>query len=407
MIAKSSTPIRKKTVVLITSSAPFGMSEIWFQAEVRELQKSHNVILAPIWPRGTPQLWPGTLFRSGGRPKIRAFSVLRILVTSSTARKMLTECRKTSNLRTGGKCVIAVLVALQWSIDFSKSELEICHVHATTVGAPAIAAVVLAERLRVSSSATAHRGDILRHSPISALRQITLIRAISERAKRRLADLGVNSVVLKFGAVDFVLSDPPQHFGERLQCVAVGHLIARKGHVRAIRMVNESIKGGLNVELDIFGVGPLKEELLAEVDRLGLRGKVRFQGMMAHPKLLAELSSKRWNVLIHTSIQSGEDGEGIPVAVLEAAACGVAIIASDSGATAEFVQDGKNGFLISASDESIAVEMGLRALKILSANALLRDQISKVARDSVQHYLASNTVHEMKVALAAMSESEC
>ncbi len=55
----------RKTVVLCTSSAPFGMSELWFQAEVEELEKTHDVVLVPVWPRGLQQWWPGQLATKG------------------------------------------------------------------------------------------------------------------------------------------------------------------------------------------------------------------------------------------------------------------------------------------------------------------------------------------------------
>jgi glycosyltransferase involved in cell wall biosynthesis len=71
--------------------------------------------------------------------------------------------------------------------------------------------------------------------------------------------------------------------------------------------------------------------------------------------------------------------EGLPKALLEAAACGRAIVATDVPGCREIVEDGKNGFLVPARDPFALAE----AVRKLILDPDLRHKMGKCGRDRV------------------------
>ena len=98
--------------------------------------------------------------------------------------------------------------------------------------------------------------------------------------------------------------------------VAAGRLTHQKGFDRLIGLMRD---GPADDRLTILGDGPLRAELEASIDRLGLSDRVRLPGFVPDPAPLiagadAFLMPSRW--------------EGLPNAALEALALGTPVIAS-------------------------------------------------------------------------------
>jgi len=121
----------------------------------------------------------------------------------------------------------------------------------------------------------------------------------------------------------------------------VGRLYYTKGVVHAIRAV-EALAHELNVkdvELWIFGKGPLEYWIRYYVrKRESLRGKVKLFGFVERAKLLT-LLAKYVDVLIHPSLY-----EGAPLAIMEAQALGIPVVAFNLPWTWEFILDNINGY---------------------------------------------------------------
>jgi len=88
--------------------------------------------------------------------------------------------------------------------------------------------------------------------------------------------------------------------------------------------------------LVIAGSGPMENELRRLSDELGLEDRVQFLGF--EPNVL------RW-MLVANGFVLASRWEGLPMVVLEAAACGVPAVATDVPGTHEVVVDGKTGLL--------------------------------------------------------------
>jgi glycosyltransferase involved in cell wall biosynthesis len=68
------------------------------------------------------------------------------------------------------------------------------------------------------------------------------------------------------------------------------------------------------------------------------------------------------------------------MAVLEAMACGVCVVASDVGGIPELVEDGQSGMLVPPDD----VDALVRALRAVLSDRDLRDRLGAAARRRVQ-----------------------
>jgi glycosyltransferase involved in cell wall biosynthesis len=91
-----------------------------------------------------------------------------------------------------------------------------------------------------------------------------------------------------------------------------------------------------------LGKGPLKVRLESECRRQGVRDRVIFAGFRRDiHRILPCL-----DLVVHPARM-----EGLGVSLLQAAACGVPIVASRAGGIPETVQDGENGLLVTPGDK--------------------------------------------------------
>ena len=97
----------------------------------------------------------------------------------------------------------------------------------------------------------------------------------------------------------------------------------------------------------------------------------------------------------HIAIQVSYGGEGVPKSLLEAAACGVAIIASDVPGCREVVIDGENGFLIDPYDANALAH----AIEKLSFDPELCKRMGEKSRIMVESDMSADNVQKQTAAL--------
>lgn len=134
----------------------------------------------------------------------------------------------------------------------------------------------------------------------------------------------------------------PQRPPERGYILAVGSLLPVKRWDRLLRAVACLREKGLELEVLHAGSGPMREELEGMAKQLHVEHVFRFLGSRHDiPNLLAGA-----RFLVHTS-----DVEGLPNVVLEAMACGRAVVATDAGDIPHLIDDGKTGFVVPRRNE--------------------------------------------------------
>ena len=117
--------------------------------------------------------------------------------------------------------------------------------------------------------------------------------------------------------------------------------------LQALASVRDTIP---EAELHLVGDGPLRAGAEALTAQLGLDGAVRFLGTREDvPELLATAEC----ALL------ASDYEGCPLAVVEAMAAGLPVVATDAGGTGELVEPGRTGELGPRGDaQGLAVALG-------------------------------------------------
>ena len=143
----------------------------------------------------------------------------------------------------------------------------------------------------------------------------------------------------------------------------------------------------------LVGDGPCRERYEAQLARDGLTGSVRFLGYRYDiPELVAAA-----DVVVLTSVK-----EGIPRTLMEAAAVGVPVVATDVKGSREVVVDGATGFLVPLGD---AAALADRLGRLLDAPALRRDLGERAVAHARQHFdeaeVVQRLVHIYREALAA------
>ena len=106
--------------------------------------------------------------------------------------------------------------------------------------------------------------------------------------------------------------------------------------LRALALLAESHR---NWSCDILGSGPLEEEL---------RGLVRQLKLDEHVSFLGQQEDVRPFLAAADLFVLPSDKEGLPLALLEAMACGIPPVVTEVGGTGEVVVHGQNGLLVKA-----------------------------------------------------------
>ncbi len=140
-------------------------------------------------------------------------------------------------------------------------------------------------------------------------------------------------------------------------------------------------KRGVNVGLEICGEGPFRGSLEHQVVQLELAGCVNFRGFVDHQSLPSILSHADVFVGPSATSSAGE-AEGLGLALLEAQASGLPLVASNVGGISEVIVDGQTGILVHQKDPSAIAQAVASLIGNPTMRATLVENGQRRARES-------------------------
>lgn len=154
-----------------------------------------------------------------------------------------------------------------------------------------------------------------------------------------------------------------ERFGWRGRKVVltVSRLEKRKGHDRMIEAMEEIRRAVPEALYAIVGDGDEREALVGEIARRGLGRWVSLIDTASDEELPRYYQASDLFILPNRSVGSSVEGFGI--VLLEAQASGKAVIAGDSGGTAETMDVGMSGTIVDATDPSAIAAEVIRLLR--------------------------------------------
>lgn len=395
-------------VVYVTSSLPFGPGEPFLYPEIEALRSlGVDLRIVPLYPRG-PVVHPearNVLALVTAEPLFSRrilLSALRVFLrfpkrSLQALVNLLTPNPRhlLKNLIIYPKALWLAELAMSWRAD---------HIHAHWAATTSSMAMAASQVSRVPWSLTAHRWDLVENN---LLRRKALhacfFRCISDKTRFMALERGVpieKALVMHLGvALPGRLDKAPKKEVSRGQFVLLcpAAFLPIKGHrylIEALQLLPS------HVHLWLAGEGPLRFEIEAQVERLGLGERVRFLGYLPHEDLIAFYQCGAIDAVVLPSVDLGDGlNEGIPVALIEAMAYGYPVVATATGGIPELLREGAGLLVPDKSSEALADAI----LRLVSDEALRR-QLALQGRLRVEEEFA---IEKITSTLVGLWKEEC
>ncbi|MBN1569680.1 MAG: glycosyltransferase [Acidobacteria bacterium] len=262
------------------------------------------------------------------------------------------------------------------------------HIHAHFATHPALAAMIASDLTGMGFSFTAHAHDIFVHRCMlrEKIQRARFVVTISEFNRRYLLRIARGIPEEKIHVVRCGVA--PEQYGRRplrnhtdraiphILCVA--SLEPYKGIEYLIRACARLRRSVPEFQCSIIGEGRDRTRLSTLIRELQLEREVHLLGPQMQDEVAERLSRADLFVLPSVVAQDGQM-EGIPVALMEAMASGIPVIATQISGIPELIDHGHSGLLVPPGDESALAE----ALSVLCLRQDLRDQFGLRGREKV------------------------
>jgi glycosyltransferase involved in cell wall biosynthesis len=178
---------------------------------------------------------------------------------------------------------------------------------------------------------------------------------------------------------------------EKKYFLAVGRFVEKKAPHLTLDAFKRTLLEHPDAHLIMIGDGPLMGVCENSVKSWGIENSVHFKGALPQKEIIKYFEECIAFVQHSVTVPTG-DSEGTPVAILEAGAAGLPVIATKHAGIKDVVIDGETGYLIDerdtiamsiymsklASNPVLAAELGGAARVRISANFNLNSHISNI-----------------------------
>ncbi len=245
---------------------------------------------------------------------------------------------------------------------------------------------VVASRLSgIPWSFTAHRWDIVENNLLRLkVNEACMVRFISrsglEMARLlNVPELESKASVLHMG-VDVPAAAATPLVAPDLRLLCPAQLVPVKGHAYLLEALALLHQRGTRWRLQIAGDGRLRDRLQQHCAALHIAGLVTFMGRVPHGELLAAYARGDVDVVVLPSVDlGGGEHEGIPVALMEAMAYGIPVIATATGGIPELLQN-DSGIMVPPEDAWALAD----AIGRLALDPVLRRKLGHAGRAHVE-----------------------
>ena len=175
-------------------------------------------------------------------------------------------------------------------------------------------------------------------------------RPISDSARASMVKIAPGIDTDHFAPVDSTDLKRSLGLTEKKIIVSVGRLVHRKGQDVLIAAMPEILREIPDAHLLLIGEGPYRQYLETRVKKLQLDSHVSFIGRISYRDLPRYICLGEVFAMPARSRFAGLEVEGLGIVYLEASACGLPVLAGNSGGAPDAVREGVTGVVVDGRD---------------------------------------------------------
>jgi glycosyltransferase involved in cell wall biosynthesis len=160
---------------------------------------------------------------------------------------------------------------------------------------------------------------------------------------------------------------------DALRLIYVGRLVEEQKQILSVtRALCRAVRDVPGTEAVLYGNGPDRGRVVGLLAEEDVGGRVRLGGQIDNAEIQRVMAEASVVVLL-------SDYEGLPIALLEAMACGlIPVCLRIRSGVGQLIEQGRTGFLVDdRGDDFVA------AIRAIAADAALRSRVSAAARERI------------------------
>ena len=224
---------------------------------------------------------------------------------------------------------------------------------------------------------------------------------VSDPMRQRLLELGApeNKLRRTCYGIDCKKYGGAEPENSSIEFLSVGRFVEKKAPHMTLFAFQQLVDSFPEAKLKMIGDGTLLPICRDLARQLKIENHVTFMGAQSRASVQSEMKLARAFVQ-HSVCANNGDREGTPVAILEAGASGLPVVATRHEGIPDAVIDGHTGFLVEEND----VNSMATALEKLARDKVSAGRLGRAGRDHIQQ----NFSQEMRIAeLANILQMAC
>ena len=188
-------------------------------------------------------------------------------------------------------------------------------------------------------------------------------KGLTTKAQRAMVKIAPGIDINHFIPTDASVLRESLGIAEKKVIVSVGRLVHRKGQDYLIQAMPEILKSVPSAYLLLVGEGPYREHLQNLVNQHRLEASVTFIGRIQYNDLPMYICAGDIFAMPCRSRLMGLEVEGLGIVYLEASACGLPVLAGNSGGAPDAVVQNKTGLVVDGTDHK---QIATAAIELLT-----------------------------------------